>query len=284
MTESVGMFHSWLSLPRDPQFANQVLLYIAISNVVWFFMFFVVGTYHPLPKSVMDKTKEYDRVVLRHRIVCMYHGIVAWSMGMYWHLTVNDRSCSKKIDTLELIMLVNTSGHFIWDCAFMKYHRFLDMGNLIHHIMGIVTYYFTAFQQHNHNLLCLNILPAEFSNVNMHLREVYKRIGWRYTWAYYLNEYQYCFTYIVCRSIWIPAAYYWMFTCDTTNPSVMIIYPLHCVMSWYYVSMLPPMIKARNRELKKFKDAKIVVPWFTPVDPAKVKACGVDGKYEAYKM
>lgn len=214
----------------------------------------------------------------------MYHGVVAWSMAIYWHTHKMDMTCGKSITNLELAMNVNTMAHFIWDVVFMKYYGFLDMGNLIHHLMGISTYLFTIYGQHNHNLLCLNILPAEFSNVNMHLREIYKRLGMRYTWAYYVNEYQYCFTYIVCRSIWIPACFYWIYTCDTTNPVVMIIYPLHCVMSWYYVSMLPPMIKARNRELKKMTEAKIKMAWFTPAPEAAIKAAGIDGRYEAYKM
>jgi hypothetical protein len=203
---------------------------------------------------------------------------------MYWHVAVNDRTCSKSISDLELLMLANTSAHFIWDLIFMKYHKFLDTGNLIHHLMGIFGYYFTAYQQHNHNLLCLNILPAEFTNVNMHLREIYKRFGMRYTWAYYFNEYQYCLGYILCRSIWIPLCFYWIVTCDTTNPIVLFIYPMHCVMSWYYVSLLPSMIRARNKELKTFKDAKVDLSWFTPVPGEKVKEIGVSGGYEAYKM
>ena len=87
----------------------------------------------------------------------------------------------------------------------------------------------------------------------MHLREVFKRIGLRYTWAFYWNEYQYCVMYILCRSLWIPACYYWIYPCKTINPAMFIIYPLHCVMSWYYVSMLPKLIKDRTRELKNMK-------------------------------
>lgn len=143
--QNLGMFHSWLSLPRDEAFSQQVITYNIVANVIWCLMFFVVGHYHPLPKSLTAKCKAYDKVVLRHRIVCCYHGVVAFSMGIYWHMTVNDKSCSKKISNLELAMLANTSAHFIWDCVFMKYYNFLDMGNLIHHIMGIVTYYFTAY-------------------------------------------------------------------------------------------------------------------------------------------
>lgn len=291
MTETLDLqvgysfLHSW-RLPRDEAFTAKAWQYILWSNVIWFVLFFGLAKFHPLPSSWTKGLvlKPYDRLVIGHRLVCIYHGVFAWLTAIYWHTTVNDRSCSKRISDLELMMLVNTSAHFVWDCAFMKYHGFLDMGNLIHHVMGIVTYYMTAYQQYNHNLLCLNILPAETTNVNMHLREIYKRLGLRYSWAYYFNEYQYCFGYIICRSIWIPICYYWMITCETTNPSVLIIYPLHCVMSMYYVSCLPPMIKARNKELAKFKAAKITLQWFTPVSNEKAKEAGVSGGFEAYKM
>ena len=75
-----------------------------------------------------------------------------------------------------------------------------------------------------------------------------------------------------------------MYTCDTLNPVVLIIYPLHCVMSWYYVSMLPKLVKMRNRELKQIKDAKLSLEWFTPLTEEQAKKAGVDGKFEAYKM
>lgn len=283
-TSEYSVFHSWLSLPRDEETSKKIMTYIIGSNIVWFIMFFVIGLNHPLPKLVMEKTKPYDQLVLRHRLIQVYHGIVAFLMGLYWYIARNDRTCSKKIDDYELIMLVNTSGHFIWDVIFMKYHGFLDTGNLIHHLMGITTYYFGAYAQYNHNLIALNILPAELTNVNMHLREVFKRIGWRYTWAYYWNEYQYCFLYIICRSIWIPACYYWMYICDTINPAVLIIYPMHCVMSWYYVSMLPKLIKMRTVELKKIKKAGLKLEWFNPLSEAKIIENGIDTKFEAYKM
>jgi len=118
----------------------------------------------------------------------------------------------------------------------------------------------------------------------MHLREIFKRIGWRYTWAYYWNEYQYCYMYILCRAIWIPGVFYWMYICDTVNPAVLIIYPLHAVMGCYYVSHLPKMIKMRNGELKKIKKAGLKLEWFNPIPIEKIKEHQIDGKFEAYTM
>lgn len=146
-------------------------------------------------------------------------------------------------------------GHFVADLTFMTYNGFLDTGNLIHHLMGISTYVCTGYLQHNFNALSLNILPAEISNIQMNLREVFKRMGWRYTKTYYINEWQYFIFYVICRSIWIPLCYYPIYNCSTTNPVVMIIYPLHIVMNFYYVSNVIALAKSRMREVKKLEKA-----------------------------
>lgn len=108
-------------------------------------MFFVMGKYHPLPQSFVKKSKPYDIFVLRHRLVEMYNGYLAFFLGLYWYVASNDRTCSKKIDTIELIMIASTAAHFTWDLIYMKYHGILEMGNLIHHTMGISSYYMTFY-------------------------------------------------------------------------------------------------------------------------------------------
>jgi hypothetical protein len=93
------------------------------------------------------------------------------------------------------------------------------------------------------------------TNASMHLRDILIRLGWRYTLTYYANENYYSFAYMICRSWWPPSAYYWIYPCVTFNPTVFIMYPLHCVQSWYYFSMLPKMVKVRMSKQKKLKDA-----------------------------
>ena len=119
----------------------------------------------------------YDMLVMRHRFVQMYNGAGAWCIALYWYLYDNDRSCSKRNTTIEIVTFCNVGAHFIWDCIFMKWYGFLDFGNLMHHVFGIITYYCTLYQQFNMNFMMLHLLPGEFTNVSMHLREVFKRLG-----------------------------------------------------------------------------------------------------------
>lgn len=139
-------------------------------------------------------------------------------------------------------MLSNTLCYLTLDCVFMWAKGFLDMGNLIHHIFGISVYLAIAYCQHDYTFMALHLLPGEFSNLAMHGREIFKRMGMRYTIFYYMNDYAYYFEYLACRTLWIPSIYYFIFSCPTSNPVSMIIYPMHVVMSWYYCSNIPSLI------------------------------------------
>jgi hypothetical protein len=211
----------------------------------------------------------------------MYHGYASFILTLYWHFAALDTTCSKKNSDLELFIMVSSAAHFFWDLIYMKYHGILEFGNLLHHSMGLSSYYFGAYSQRNMNMLVMNLLPAELTNFNMHIREVLKRIGWRYTWIYYVNEYLYSYLYIFCRAIWIPAIAYWVYTCDTINPIVVIFYPVHILQGLYYVSLLPKMIRVRTTEIKKIEEHMYKLSWTNPIDPKVMKELKI-GTFEPY--
>ena len=129
----------------------------------------------------------------------------------------------------------------------------------------------------------IHILPGDATNASMHLREILKRFGLRYSWSYYANEYYYCCAYMICRGLIIPCLFYFYWTCESTGPFFMTFYPPHVVQSWYYVSQLPKMIKIRNGERIKLAKAKLILKWFDPISAEDAKGAGV-GNFEAYKM
>lgn len=226
--------------------------------------------------------KAYDKLIWRHRVICCYHGLSAMAFSFYWHFTQFDITCSKGITDLELAMGVNTSMHLLMDLLFMKYNGFLDTGNLIHHIFGILGYLSCSYLQFNFGFLAYHLLPAEISNVQMNMREILKRIGWRYTKSYYFNEYQYFILYFCARTMWIPSCYYFMFMCETINPITAIIFPLHILMNYYYASHIPKMAKQRYDEYNKITNSGFNFSWTQPIDQAALDKLGIRS-YEAYK-
>jgi hypothetical protein len=189
----------------------------------------------------------------------MYNGLFAFLGSTFWVLFLRDIRCGKQNTIYETILFANMSAHFIWDTVYMQYQGFLDFGNFLHHVMGVLVYGTAVVWQHNLYLGMLHFVPGESTNVAMHLREFIKRFGMRCTWAYYTNEYYYCGAYMICRGIFIPCVYYFWYTCESSGPLYLIFFPIHIVQSWYYVSKLPKMWRVRDKERVLLKKAKLTL-------------------------
>lgn len=202
---SLDYFH----LPKDPQVGQTTLFWYAFFTLFWFVLFFLIAPRHPLPAFIAKrlKTKE-DRFHVGHRLVCMYAGAATFIFPLYWVLFSADYTCGRFNSPFEIVIFSSLAGHYISDTLFMYYHGFLDFGNLLHHFMGILAYSQGLYFQHNFYQLMPHLVVGEITNVNMHLREVYRRMGWRYTWTYYFNEYQYSYMYMLARGVLIPACFY----------------------------------------------------------------------------
>jgi hypothetical protein len=129
----------------------------------------------------------------------------------------------------------------------------------------------------------MHILVAEITTTSMHLRDIFRAIGWRYTMTFYANDYFYGYGYIIFRFFFLPIPSYMMFVCETSTPAMVIIYPLHILQSWYYVSKLPKMIRRRTQEINKLRSAGLKIQWFIPIHQKKVEEAGVKG-YEPFTM
>ena len=176
------------------------------------------------------------------------------------------------------------TAHFLWDTIYLHYKGILDFGNLLHLFMGGLVYGSGLLFQHNLYLGLLHFVPGEATNAAMHLREILKRLGLRYSLSYYANEYYYCYAYMICRGLFIPCVYYFWYSCESTGPIFLVFYPVHIVQSWYYVSQLPKMIRWRNAERDKFKKAKVTLKGFVGVSEGEAKEAGIGANKEAYKM
>src|SRR5205823_4306831 len=96
---------TWRDLPRDEAFATKTNQIVLFGFVFWFVVMFVGGNYLPIPSKFGDKMKEYDKLIYRHRLTCIFHGCIAFSMGMYWYIFARDITDGRQNSDLELIML-----------------------------------------------------------------------------------------------------------------------------------------------------------------------------------
>lgn len=185
-------------------------------------------------------------------------------------------TCGKPNTALEIIIVTNTFGHFTMDLLYMKYKGFLDMGNLIHHCLGLSTYWLPVFTPTHGYLMSYIMWPGEWSNVAMHFREIFKMVGLRYTKTFYLNEKYYFYSYIFGRTVVYGYVYFNdFFTCSPIWTLFKIVYPLHMLQSLYYMRLKVKILGHRSRELKKIRDAKMTLTWTVPLDAAELEKIGV---------
>jgi hypothetical protein len=92
-------------------------------------------------------------MIVKHRLVSSLHGLIACVMGAYWWAFEYDMSCGKENSTFEMLISSVTSGYLLGDFIFMLVNGFMDLGNLIHHIMGIFSYTFPLHSYYNGNLM-----------------------------------------------------------------------------------------------------------------------------------
>lgn len=272
---------SWRSLPSDPEHQQTTLIICSSFLALWTFLFFVGCYHHPIPSYYKKKMSDYDKLIWRFRVINSYHGASATLLAAYWYYAYFTTEYSRKNTVYELVMLANTGAYLTLDTVFMWAEGFLDTGNLIHHFFGISVYYSIAYVGYDYTFMAMHLLPGEFSNVAMHMREILKRMGLRYTKLYYLNDFTYYFEYLGCRVIWIPSIFYFIFTCPTSNPVSLIIYPMHVVMSWYYCTNIPPMIMQRYKEYKKIQANGVKIDWVEPIEAETLKKIGIS-TYERY--
>ena len=276
------VYQSYRDLPLDPEHTRKTIIYLLSALAFWIFMKYVGCYYHWIPATYAKKMSDYDKLIWRHRVISCYHGCFAVLFSIYWYATSFTTESSRRITDYELFMLSHTGVWLFMDTVFMYTAGFLDMGNLLHHTFGFTVYFSIAYYQHDYTPLAIHLLPGELSNLQMNGREILKRMGLRYTKAYYLNEFAYCLTYLFCRIFWIPSIYYLIWTCPSTNPFVLVFYLCHVLMSLYYCMQIPRLLGQRWNEMGKLQKAGELKSLFATVPSEALKKLGVK-EFEAYK-
>ena len=95
---AIGLFAGWRNLPYDQEYAKTVLQWFIIMNVVQIILFFVVAENHPLPaRFAKELKKPYDRMVVGHRLICLYNGFGAFLATAYWVLFIRGSNAARRI-------------------------------------------------------------------------------------------------------------------------------------------------------------------------------------------
>eukprot|EP00347_Sterkiella_histriomuscorum_P019634 403340875 len=262
------------SFKLDKQLEIFAMKWSMIFLGMWLALFFLSKYLMPLPQRWNIK-KPFDAMIIRHRAISALHGFAAICLSGYYGLYELNFTCGKQNTYTETFVVAHTGAFLLADFIYMLVNGFLDIGNLVHHMLGIVSYSYAFYTQKDLCYLAFHLFPGEISNIQMNLREIFRKIGMRYTKTYFHNEFQYLTIYLLARMFWIPSIFYFIFTCPDAGIVIKILYPIHCLQSFYYCMQMLTLLRQRYAELQKLNKLGMKMNWFVGLSETELEKVGI---------
>jgi hypothetical protein len=191
---------------HDPVLFEQDLTYIAVGFVAWSALYSVIRM---LPNSMLFKEEpsKADNLDLRNRIVSIIHGTSALCAGAY-HFIQGGAECGVLNTSLQRAVLCFSLSYFTYDLVCMWIEGILDKAMMIHHPLCLLGLFIPLYENISGMECMLAIFLSEISNPMMHIRQILRISGRRYTKAYEITEVTFISLYFYARFIAIGPVVY----------------------------------------------------------------------------
>ena len=134
--------------------------------------------------------KRADWLDFRNRIVSIIHGVLILIFSTYNTFFVHS-GCGENNTRFETIIINFTNGYFAYDFVAMAYLGILDRSMTIHHSICIGGLTAGLISGKSAEVLVGALFLTEISNPSMHIRNILRLLGFRYTKAYETAEVSY---------------------------------------------------------------------------------------------
>ena len=168
------------------EYHAQILIEFLISFTLWNILNIIVMNL----KLNDGYLKRLDWLDFRNRIVSIIHGVFILFLSTYNTFFVHS-GCGERNTRFEEIIMNFTNGYFAYDFVAMAYLGILDKSMTIHHsicIGGLSAGLWTGLSA---DVLISALFLTEISNPSMHMRNMLRLLGFRYTKAYETSEWSY---------------------------------------------------------------------------------------------
>mgnify|MGYP001567766370 CR=1 FL=1 len=144
------------------------------------------------------------------------HGIVSLVFSSYlmFYLPL---TCGETNTSLEIFLVSNSCGYFLYDFIAMAYFKLLDKAMCFHHFICITGMWIALASGISGNYISAGIFISEVSNPFMHARIILKHFELRYTKAYEFSEICYIILFIFGRIIIGTGVVLRTITCSENN-------------------------------------------------------------------
>merc|ERR1719263_1804788 len=173
---------------------------IGLSFLFWTAVYNVILLL-PMPfKPAHKELNRLDYLDVKNRYVSFLHGLTLLFGSTYTYYFMPG-SCGDPNTDYDKNLIYTAVGYFLYDFFAMAYYGLLDKTMTIHHWVCIIGMSQPLTTDMSANFVVMGMFVAECSNPAMHLRNIIKHYGLRYTKAYESMEISFLLLYIFGRYI-----------------------------------------------------------------------------------
>lgn len=220
----------------QPQLAEDVQ-HVVVLSFTWLLLYLFV-------RYVLFRKFTSDTC---NRLVSLVHALVCGSLPYFvldvssWKDKVGTRTTDGQLAVLKLSM-----GYFVYDMfcclAIEWYTTGVDIATLFHHVTTIAGLYVGIFQRMSGHELLMCLLLMEASTPFMHMRFVFRELGWSEKPFARVNDVLFAVIFLLCRNFLGLFVVYWTMISETTPWVVKAGGVGIALVSWFWTHKLVSMI------------------------------------------
>jgi hypothetical protein len=240
-----------------------------IGTAVWSIIYLVIK-HSKIHKLLIKGAEDKDIKDLDNRMVSFLHGFGALLLSGY-HCVLIRTTCGELNSVYQRNVMIFSVSYFAYDLIAMAFEGILDVAMFIHHPLCIFGFTLPLYENISGNYAMMALLSSEISNPPMHLRQMMRLTGRRYTKAYEFSEITFIMLYFFGRIIIaVPIAY-----SNLVCPVNHIIFKLTCVglmtQSAFFGLQMIQVLRKRLSEILQRKNMGIKLNWFEILDSAQIE-------------
>ena len=226
---------------------NEDLKWCLIGTTIWSSIYLVIKLFKFHRLLIKDGTIDQIKD-LENRVVSFLHGFGALLMSGYHYMVIRT-NCGELNSVYQRNVMIFSVSYFTYDLLAMYFEGLLDAAMIIHHPLCIFGFTLPLYENISGNYAMMALFSSEISNPPMHVRQMMRLTGRRYTKTYEASEISFILLYLFGRIFTaVPIAY-----SNLVCPVNHIIFKLTCVglmtQSMYFALQMVKILKNRYVEI-----------------------------------
>lgn len=230
---------------HDPKHWQQDLTNITICVISWTLLYLLLKkTVTLAPLLGMKQYSVTQEIELKNRFVSIVHGLVAIYFTTYFFYT-DKLVCGELNNEYQRKVIIFSLSYFIYDTFCLIAEGLLDGIIAFHHLITGLALLIPLIEGRAGNFLLIAIYCGEFATPALHITDILRMTGRRYTLAYEASEAMLIFGFFYSRFFCHLTSTVIFYNCNQINMIIKVCCTFFFAMNIVYFYLEFPMLKRK---------------------------------------